>query len=97
MHSLPQEQDKKEDRAEPQTRRGNVQVYRVQEDLRSVSLTGEDQRSLSLTKTAVEGMCKEHKVLLKDAGKYRFIEYRKIQDITPSQGRIKDLPYEDCC
>ena len=65
MHSLSQEQDKEEDRAKPQTRRGNVQVYRVQEDQRSVSLTGEDQRSLSLRgedqrslslmKTAVEG------------------------------------------
>ena len=55
MHSLSQEQDKEEDRAKPQTRHGNVQVYKVQEDQRSVSLTGEDQRSLSLTKTAVEG------------------------------------------
>nr|XP_022317905.1 diphthine methyltransferase-like isoform X1 [Crassostrea virginica] len=50
------EQDKKEDRSKPQTRRGNVQVYRVQEDQRFVSLTGEDQRSLSLMKTAVEEM-----------------------------------------
>ena len=31
-------------------------------------------------------------------GKYRCIEYRRIQDITPSQGRIKILyPHKDYC